>query len=50
MKRGAPRTYQNCYGRKTAIKNKSPPIGQLSSNRGGGSEVAAKELELEDKP
>ena len=26
------------------------PIGQLSSNRGGGSEVVAKELELEDKP
>ena len=26
MKRGPPRTYQNCYGRKTAIKNKSPPL------------------------
>ena len=30
-------------------KEQASPIGQLSSNRGAGSEVIAKELELEDK-
>ena len=30
-------------------KEQTSPIGQLLSNRGGGSEAAAKELELEDK-